>query len=146
MPGINENEQVGDVINKLKWIEYSLDRIIENHVGPKDTCFFHGIILNSSVISFGVKLKIIKTICEMKNVKYDFNNLHKLSTLRNIFAHESSYWDLTEQKIENMYKIDELRSDGKRVSHILQQKYDEFLEIYETESENIKELNKKLGK
>lgn len=141
---MNYEEKIGDVIEKTKHIEYILNCIIGNFVSPKEVGFFDNIILNSSIIPIGVKVKIIKTICKIHNEDYNLDNLHKLINLRNLFAHESSYVDSYDQGM--LVKINELKNDGSYNEKEFEETYKRFLKIYLEVKKGIIKLNEKLTK
>ena len=127
---LRESEQkIGNVVEKIKSIEYLLDCIIINRIEPKDLGFVQNIILNSSIISIGGKLKIIKTICKEKGKNDNFQDLHRLINIRNLFAHETSY---VEDK-DMIVKMNELKSDGKYIESEFEKAHQQFLELFNKE-------------
>ncbi len=123
------NEKIGDVMEKTKSLEYYLNCIISNFISPKETGFFDNVILNNGIVSIGDKLKVIKTICNARKVYFNFDRLHQLINIRNLFAHESSYVEFDNGSM--LVKIDELKSNGKYIETTFNSKYDEFQKLDE---------------
>lgn len=137
----NYSEKIGKVIECTKSIEYLLNCIISNHVTPYNYAFFHDIILNSNIISMGAKIKILQTICKEKEIKENFNDLHKLINLRNLFAHEISYVD-TNDRLE---KIDQLKSNGEYLRKEFNHTFNEFTNLFNKEHQHLTILLGKLN-
>ncbi|WP_428224505.1 hypothetical protein [Flavobacterium sp.] len=81
----NLEEARGWVINSMNFIEEKMDNAIVNYFNPKDSKNFKKIMLNSSVISTGAKLKILRNI-----KKFDskiISKIQEMSSIRNSFAH-----------------------------------------------------------
>lgn len=78
-------EARGITIQKLNKIETSINQIITNHFTPKNKNDFEKILLNSSILEFGKKVKLINSL-EIID-KFTFQDLQKLSSIRNSFAH-----------------------------------------------------------
>ncbi|NRR92561.1 hypothetical protein HSX10_13385 [Winogradskyella undariae] len=84
----------GKSIHIFNEIELFLNLIITHHIDPKDKSFFLEYILNTSVISFGAKIKILINL-DIFN-KEQIKKIRKLSNNRNVFAHtnrDSHYVD-----------------------------------------------------
>ena len=127
---------------RLFKVLYYLNCILSNFISPKETGFFENVILNNSVIQFGAKIKIIKTICNVLKIKFDFANLHKLNNLRNLFAHESSYVEFSNKGM--LVKMDELTTSGSYNETTFTSKYEEFLKLFKEENKSIIQLNEEL--
>ncbi|WP_179353583.1 hypothetical protein [Winogradskyella vidalii] len=76
---------IGESIHIFNEIELFLNLIITHHISPKDKIFFLNYILNTSVISFGAKIKILINLNIFS--KNQITQLRKLSSNRNVFAH-----------------------------------------------------------
>ena len=127
---LRESEpKIGNVVEKIKSIEYLLDCIIINRIEPKDLGFVQNIILNSSIITIGAKIKIIKTICKERNRDEDFQDLHKLINIRNLFAHETSYVEDNGMIV----KMNELKSNGEYIESEFEKVHQQFLELFNNE-------------
>lgn len=142
---MNIQEKIGEVIDKTKSIEYQLNCMIHNIILPtKNVAFFQNVILNSSVIPLGAKLRIIKSLCINLKLKQDFDidKVHRIINIRNLFAHESSYVDTENGDIHYM---DELKSDGKYISQTVEKYHKEFNELFEVQYNRIVKFNETLS-
>lgn len=83
--GRNVEEIRGYVINETNKIEAKIDNVIINYFKPKENKKFKKIILNSSIITFGSKIKILTNIDGFD--KKEIEKIRKLSAIRNSFAH-----------------------------------------------------------
>jgi len=88
-------EARGWVIEQLNEIEIKMDIIITNHFQPKDERDFKRIMLNSTIISFYNKVKILRGV-EIITDK-DYTSITEMSRIRNGFAHQSTSESLTIQ-------------------------------------------------
>lgn len=145
---MNIDEEIGGIINKFKNLEYYLNCIITNFISPKETAFFDNVVLNSNVMPTGNKIKVIKTICDLKNEPYNFYKLHQLLNLRNLFAHEN--WYMESSKKGMLITIDIFNPNakfGKKYDIAkFEDKIKEFNEIYKVVLKEIMELNEKLSR
>ena len=81
----NMEEIRGWIIDELNKIEQKIDRIITVYFNPEKKQEFTKIILNSSIVSTGAKMKILRNIDS-----FDKNKISKIQTvisIRNAFAH-----------------------------------------------------------
>lgn len=87
---MESNNDVSQVINRTAFIENLLNQVIINYACPrKDTFhFFWDVLLDSSIMSLGSKVKVAIAISQRLKVKLDQNSLHKLMSYRNAFAHQ----------------------------------------------------------
>ena len=81
----NTAEARGWVIDRMNQIESRLNSKITEFFEPDDEKKFKKVVLNSSVISIGGKLKILAN-CELIDSKL-INKIRELSSIRNGFAH-----------------------------------------------------------
>lgn len=142
---IDIEKEIGIILTKFKHIEYILNCIITNFLQLKDKkyTFFENVILNSQVMSTGNKIKVIKTICKNKGNKYDFNKLHKLLDLRNLFAHENYYMESS--KDGYLITIDVLKSNGRYEIASIKSKFEEFKKLYDEVLNELNNLNNSLS-
>lgn len=81
----NLEEIRGWIIDRMYQIETKIDFIISDYFKPEKKGDFEKIILNSSIISIGGKMKILRNIKSFdKNI---INKIGKFSSIRNAFAH-----------------------------------------------------------
>lgn len=76
----------GWVIDRLIQIEYVTNDIILEFFKPEQKQVFNDILLNSSVVDFGGKIKVLKNIGVSK---ITIEKLRKIVSIRNGFAHAS---------------------------------------------------------
>lgn len=81
----NLEEIRGWVINQMVEIEKKIDSIICDFFNPEKKTEFNQILLNSSIISIGGKMKILRNISVFD--KKIIEKINKLSSIRNAFAH-----------------------------------------------------------
>lgn len=106
----NLEEIRGWIIDRMYQIESKIDYVISEHFKPEKKEAFEKIILNSSIISFGGKLKVLRNVTSFDPKIID--KIQKISTIRNAFAHlpttELINITITEKKSEdtNSVRID----------------------------------------
>lgn len=81
----NREEIRGSIIDHMNTIETNLNIIICDFIKPVNKDGFNKIILNSSIISLGAKLKILRNIESFDNKI--ITQIQQLSSIRNAFAH-----------------------------------------------------------
>lgn len=88
---MSSNKDVIQVIDRTALIENVLNQIIEKYCKPRKEAFylFWSVILDSSIIQLGAKVKIAMAISQELDVKLDQNALHQLISYRNAFAHHA---------------------------------------------------------
>ncbi|WP_289063334.1 hypothetical protein [uncultured Zobellia sp.] len=81
----NREELRGSIIDHMNTIETNLNIIICGFIKPVNKDGFNKIILNSSIISLGGKLKILRNIDTFDNKI--ISQIQQVSSIRNAFAH-----------------------------------------------------------
>jgi hypothetical protein len=81
----NVEENRGWVINEMNKIEAKIDIVIIQYFKPANPLKFQKIMLNSSIIPIGAKVKILGNI--EKFDKTILNKIREMSSIRNAFAH-----------------------------------------------------------
>lgn len=83
---------VVDVIDRAVLIENVVNQIIIGYCKPRKEAwsFMWSIVLDTSVMSLGAKVKIVMAISHEIGFKLDKNSLHRVISLRNSFAHNAS--------------------------------------------------------
>lgn len=81
----NLEEIRGWIINQMYNIEFQIDFIIADYFNPSNKIEFRKIILNSSIVTIGGKMKILKNIKSFDTRIID--KIQKISVIRNAFAH-----------------------------------------------------------
>ena len=97
---LNLEEIRGWTIDRMYQIEVKIDFIISLYFNPEKKSEFEQIVLNSSIISIGGKIKILRNIKEFD--KKIVVKIQKISSIRNAFAHLP-----TRQCIEILVEEDE---------------------------------------
>lgn len=79
------------VLDRFISIERTIDFIIMAYINSEKANFVRDVLLNSSIINFWSKIKLLKNISKEKNIEIKDKNLwsdlHELCNLRNAFAH-----------------------------------------------------------
>lgn len=81
----NLGEIRGWIIDRMCDIESKIDSIISSYFKPEKSDDFEKIVLNSAILSFGAKTKILVNIKDFD--KKIITKIQKISTIRNAFAH-----------------------------------------------------------
>ncbi|MEJ2452769.1 MAG: hypothetical protein P8103_01240 [Candidatus Thiodiazotropha sp.] len=83
-----END-LSTVIERTALIENILNQVIIKHTAPRDEAYglFWNVILDSSIMPLGSKVKIAMVIAQKIEIKLDQDSLHKVMSFRNAFAH-----------------------------------------------------------
>ena len=81
----NTQEVRGWIIDEMNSIESKVDGVIINYFKPQNFEVFEMIVLNSSIINIGGKLKILRNIGNF-DAKI-IGKIQELSSIRNAFAH-----------------------------------------------------------
>lgn len=84
--GFNLAEIRGWIIDRLIQIEYRIDYIILEFFRPKHEKVFKEIVLNSSIVDFGGKAKILRNIGVSKST---IAKIRRIVSIRNGFSHAS---------------------------------------------------------
>lgn len=83
----NIAEARGWIIDRMNQIERIIDKEIINFIGPEKEKEFKRVILNSSIISFGAKIKIVKSL-ELVDTSIS-GPIDEMKNIRNGFAHSN---------------------------------------------------------
>ena len=152
---INIEYEIGLILTKFKNVEYVLDCIIANFVSAKRYEFFERAILNSGVMNTGSKLKVVRTIYNIKGLKerghnFDklFDKLHILLNLRNLFAHENYYEEASTNNISGslLITIDVFMKNGTFDTVRVEDKINEFNDLHKEVYDEVTMLNAELSK
>jgi hypothetical protein len=81
---------LADIIDRTALIENILNQVIETFCEPRREpfMFFWNVILDSSVMPMGSKVKVAMAIAQELKFKLDQNSIHNVVSLRNAFAHQ----------------------------------------------------------
>jgi hypothetical protein len=129
----NLEEIRGWIIDRMYQIETKIDFIISDYFKPENKGDFEKIILNSSIISIGGKMKILRNIQSFdKNI---INKIGKFSSIRNAFAH----LPVTESIHINVTKDEKGEFKSSQISKIISQ-IEVMTSSGELKMRNVKEL------
>lgn len=81
----NIEEIRGWIIDELNKIEQKIDSVITSYFKPEKNIEFRNIVLNTSIISTGSKMKILRNIDSFDNKI--INKIQNILSIRNAFAH-----------------------------------------------------------
>ena len=139
-------EARGWTIDRILQIESKINRIIIDYFKPTEKHKFDKIILNSSILDMGIKLKILSNTGKVD--KKTIEKIRKLVAIRNGFAHAQIIQSINmvtrdpENKKSNEHRpteiedvIDVMNSQGVIKSHNAVDYLEEFFNLY-------KEINK----
>lgn len=124
----------GEIINKSIKVEDLINLILCKYFKPANKIIFLSIVLNSSVMSFGAKLKVLSAIGLEKKM---FEKLLKISSIRNSFAHTNDTDDYTllfrenvEHDSNSIKVLRVMNSQGHLKSKRIDQLHTEFNELF----------------
>jgi hypothetical protein len=136
------------VINRTALIENLLNQIILNYVSPRKDAFklFWDVLLDSSIIALGSKVKVAMAISQQFNIKLSQNSLHKVVAYRNAFAHHAldSHPTMVIGKTPNEdelhYVLHIIKQSGKTERKRRDVALDEFSTSYEVAKKSLVQL------
>ncbi len=152
MGKFNMENDVSQVINRTALIENILDQVIIKYVSPRQEAyeFCWNVLLDSSIMQLGSKLKVVMAISEQLNIKLKKDTLHKVLSYRNAFAHHALNSHATlvvgktpsEDRLDYMLHI--LSSSGKTERKSREDALEEFNQYYEVAKKELTTLLKKI--
>src|SRR4030043_279184 len=88
---MSANDNVIHVIDRTALIENLLNQAIVKYCSPRKEAFpfFWNVILDSSIMTMGSKIKVAMAIAQEISFKLNPNPLHELISYRNAFAHHA---------------------------------------------------------
>ena len=148
------NNDVSQIISRTALIENILNQVIHAHTAPRKDAFefFWNVLLDSSVMPLGSKIKVAMAISQELKFKLEKNALHKVISYRNAFAHH----DLDahpvnvvgktpdEDKLQNMLHI--MKSSGVIEKKCRIEALEDFNKNYNTAKESLVTLLKVIKK
>lgn len=83
------HSDLAKVVDRTALIENMLNQVITNYCAPQRDVyeFFWPVMLDSSVMSIGSKVRVTLVIAQRLGLKISQKALHNVMTLRNAFAH-----------------------------------------------------------
>ncbi|MHB1232900.1 MAG: hypothetical protein ACYCZQ_10040 [Burkholderiales bacterium] len=118
---MSEHSDLVHVVDRAALIENILNQVIEDFCEPRKEpfMFFWNVILDSSVMPMGSKVKVAAAIAQELDFKLEQDALHKVMALRNAFAHHKTgshpviSVGKTEEDSEIHYELQVLSNAGK---------------------------------
>ena len=140
----NNAEIQGWVIDQFCQMEWRINNIIMDYFKPENKRIFETVVLNSSVMNIGGKLKILSNIGINKTT---IEKIRKLSSIRNGFAHTrigeavsiSISKDLENvEKVESESIMNVMNSQGKIIPNSAYEHVSNFLVLRNELREELK--------
>ena len=139
---------VVDVIDRTALIESVINQIITGFCQPRKDArdFMWHIVLDTSVMSLGAKVKVVMAVSHEMKFKLDKNSLHKLIALRNAFAHHASdaypayVVGRTQKEDSSHYQLWVLDGSGKITRGKRTDAFAEFNKTYRAARESLVKL------
>ena len=139
-------EIVGTVVYGTNKIENILNEIILEKVKPQEVEVFRKVFLNSSIIGYAAKAKILINLFE--SIPKDlYNKLMSLGSIRNGFAHTVFENKMTitvdkgiVQKPVSSQFISVMNSSGKVIEKDIETYYNEFKKLYLEVEQDLRKL------
>lgn len=148
----NLEEIRGWIINRMYQIESKIDFIISDYFKPEKKGDFEKIVLSSSIISIGGKMKILRNIKSFD--KKTIEKIGKFSSIRNAFAHlpvtESIHISITNDKkgefksseiSKIISQIEVMNSSGELKMRNVKELINEFFELNKELNEYLLNYN-----
>lgn len=137
-----------EVIDGTALVENLLNQIIEGYCQPRRDRFdfFWSILLDSSILPLGGKVKAVSAIAQQLKFKVDASQLHNILSLRNAFAHhETDSHPLfvvgkTPAQSSAHYQLHIISSSGKVTRKRREDALKEFRVAYKAAKANLVEL------
>lgn len=150
-----EIKMIGVVIDQCNYIETLFKKIILAYIRPeiKRVAFFERYVLNSAVMPFGAKAKLVIGInSQEKLISLDRNKIHRFLNIRNAFAHHDMISGM-QLKVDDEGTVDpapylvveSMKSDGSLETVERKKAYDEFNGIFEELDPALTEMLRKLS-
>ncbi len=145
---------VVDVIDRTDLIENVINQIIVGYCKPRKEAwgFMWSIVLDTSVMSLGAKVKVVMAVSHEMRFKLDKNALHRVIALRNAFAHHSTnahpvlVVGCSPEERTSYFQLLVLESSGK-VSRIKRDEaFAEFNVAYRAARDSLVQLNNMVRK
>jgi hypothetical protein len=89
---MSEETDLVNVVDRAALIENILNQVIEDFCEPRKEpfMFFWNVILDSSIMPMGSKVKVAAAIAQQLSFKLALNALHQVMSFRNAFAHHKT--------------------------------------------------------
>lgn len=143
----NMVEAQGWVINRTVIIEGLINSIILDYFSPTDRELFLSHVLNSTVMHYGGKLKVLNGIGLEKST---FQSLQRIGNIRNSFAHTNITYKMTISENEEGFltsvspQINVMNGAGEIKPKDPYELVVEFLELYKEIEPELKHMHNKI--
>jgi hypothetical protein len=141
-----------EVINKTAHIENIANQVILNYCGPRSDAreFMWSVVLDTSVMSFGAKLKVVLAVAQEVHVKADREALQRVVALRNAFVHHATYAypvlneGPTPERTTQYNMLWVLQTSGRTARLKRHEAFEEFLLSYRSAKESLLEIKREV--
>ena len=144
------DNDVSKVIDRTALIENMLDSVIINYTAPREDFFFRMILLDSSIMSLGAKVKVAMAISQELNIKLKKDSLHQVLSYRNAFAHHNlnshPTYAVGNPPDEPYYALQVIKTSGKIERTSREESLIEFNKHFDIAKETLRELRDAVDK
>ncbi len=136
-----------EVIDRTAHIENLMNQVIERYCGPRQDRFdfFWTVLLDSSIMSLGGKVRAVSAIAQQLNFKLNASQLHNVLSLRNAFAHHGTrahpllVVGCKSERNSSYFQLHIVNSFGKVTRKKREEALDEFHAAYKEAKKNLVE-------
>ena len=142
---MSEQSDLVHVVDRAALIENILNQVIEDFCEPRKEpfMFFWNVILDSSIMPMGSKVKVTAAIAQELDFKLEQDALHKVMSLRNAFTHHKTgshpviSVGKTEEDSKVRYELQVLSNSGKLSRKPREDALSEFNTAFRTAKESL---------
>ena len=142
---MSEQSDLVHVVDRAALIENILNQVIEDFCEPRKEpfMFFWNVILDSSIMPMGSKVKVAAAIAQELDFKLEQEALHRVMALRNAFAHHKTgshpviSAGKTEEDSRVRYELQVLSTSGKLARKPREDALSEFNTAFRTAKESL---------
>lgn len=137
-----------EVIDRTSHIENLMNQVIEGYCGPRKDRFdfFWSILLDSSIMPLGGKVRAVSAIAQQLKFKVDASQLHNILSLRNEFAHQDTsshplmVVGRTPEQNSSHYQLHIISSSGRVSRKKREEALEQFRAAYKAAKMNLVEF------
>lgn len=130
-----EPKRIGDMLSQFYSLELRINQLITNFFKPEKHTEFFNIMLNTSVTSYGAKVKILPNLVDID--KKVITHLQELGRIRNGVAHVAPYlgFKKSDEEFESdslIIKLEIMQGNGKIIEKDfweLSERFNELLDF-----------------
>jgi hypothetical protein len=145
---MQSNDDLTLIVDRTALIENMLNQAIEGFCSPRKEAFsfFWNVLLDSSVLTLGAKVKIAMAISQEMHAKLEQDALHSVVSLRNAFAHHATNSHpvltvgITPEGDQLHYTLQIIGNSGKVTRKRREEALADFNSCYETSKTSLKNL------